>query len=147
MTLTNHLSTGAVIAKLLPLPIAIPLAFASHFVIDSLPHFGFQELETTQQHWKLWKQVTFIDISIAIIFSIWLIAERHFTWLLVGFVAYSPDIVWVYRFILKEKFNKDQSLAKNNRLTEFHSSIQKYERVWGGFIELAYAAIMLLIVS
>jgi hypothetical protein len=53
MTLTNHLLTGAAIAKLLPSPVAIPIAFASHFVLDALPHFGCKTIEERMRHMGL----------------------------------------------------------------------------------------------
>ncbi len=41
MTGFNHAVTGALIAGAVGNPfLAIPLAFASHFVLDAIPHFG-----------------------------------------------------------------------------------------------------------
>ena len=43
MTATNHVATGVLIAVVVPDPwVALPLAFASHFVCDALPHFDMQ---------------------------------------------------------------------------------------------------------
>ncbi|HUD21070.1 MAG TPA: hypothetical protein VMQ44_03335 [Candidatus Saccharimonadales bacterium] len=40
MLTTPHATTGAVIAVLIPIPIvAIPLAIASHYVLDTIPHW------------------------------------------------------------------------------------------------------------
>lgn len=42
MTATAHALVGAAIAKAIPNPaIAIPLAFASHFIMDAVPHWDF----------------------------------------------------------------------------------------------------------
>jgi hypothetical protein len=42
VSITNHLLAGAAIAYAIdkPLPVLL-LAFASHFVMDALPHFGY----------------------------------------------------------------------------------------------------------
>jgi membrane-bound metal-dependent hydrolase YbcI (DUF457 family) len=148
MTLTNHLLTGAALAKFMPLPIAVPLAFASHFVLDALPHFGFKgmgNMEARRKHKKLLISVVSLDCILGILLSVWLIDAGHYKWLLVGAVAYSPDLLWVYRFTIVEKFGK-LAPNKGNRFTQFHSNIQKYERVWGGAVELVYAAGMFLII-
>jgi len=147
MTFTNHLLTGATLAKVLPLPIAIPLAFASHFILDAVPHFGFKNigsLEVRNNHKKLLASVILLDIILGISISIWLLASGHYRWLLVGLVAYSPDLLWIYRFIVEEKFGR-LAPTEGNRFTKFHANIQKYERPWGGFIEVIYAASILLI--
>ena len=54
MTATNHALTGAAIATLgKATPIcAIPLAFASHFVCDSLPHFGLKLKFGSKGMWR-----------------------------------------------------------------------------------------------
>ena len=145
MTLANHLLTGAAIAKILPLPFAIPLALVSHFILDALPHFGFKSYEERQKRQKLWLYVIALDLITAILLTAWLISSNHTKWLLVGMVAYSPDLIWIYRFIVKEKFGK-VAPHKGNLFIQFHSGIQKYERTWGGAIELAYAAVMFLFV-
>jgi len=138
MTLTNHLLTGAILAKVLPLPLAIPLAFASHFILDALPHFGFVNLEERTRHNKVFGVVILLDCLLSVALSTWLIGRGHFQWLVTGFVAFSPDLVWIYRFIAEEKFGKLRP-TKGNRFIQFHIKIQRYERVWGGFVELAYA--------
>ena len=44
MLITNHVLSGAVIGALSPDPLsAAARGFASHFVLDSLPHFGLPE--------------------------------------------------------------------------------------------------------
>lgn len=139
MTLTNHLLTGAALAKFLPLPIAIPLALASHFVLDAVPHFGFsKDTEWSFRQVKIWRSVLVADICTAVAISIWLISSHHVSWFLVGLVAYAPDIFWIYRFTIEEKFGKLPP-TKGNRFIQFHRGIQKYERLWGGFVELGYA--------
>lgn len=144
MTLTNHLLTGSVIAKFLPLPIAVPLAFVSHFILDSLPHFGVKQFEDRQRHKKLFFSVLALDIALSIALAVWLIRSGHIRWLIVGLIAFSPDTVWIYRFIVQEKFGKLPP-KKGGRFVEFHSGIQKLERIWGGGVEVVYATGLFLL--
>ncbi|MEO6761360.1 MAG: hypothetical protein ABI220_03215 [Candidatus Saccharimonadales bacterium] len=144
MTLTNHMLTGAVLGKFLPWPVAVPLAFISHFVLDASPHFW---LKTGAEHPKnriIIGAVVAIDIISAVIISIWLITSGHISQFYIGLVAYSPDLPWIYRFAIKEKFGKLQP-SKGNRFIQFHMNIQKYERPWGIFVEVLYGATMFMI--
>lgn len=146
MTLTNHLLSGAVIAKIAPLPVAIPLAFASHFLLDALPHFGFPSIEERIKHLKQFRQVVLVDVILAAVFSAWLIINGRYAWLMVGLVAYSPDLLWLYRFTVEEKFGKVKP-TKGNLFVQFHRNIQKHERPWGAAVELVFAAVMFLAVQ
>lgn len=146
MTLTNHLLTGAVLSKFFPAPIAIPLAFVSHFVLDALPHFGYKTIEERMRHLYLFKAMTLVDILISGVFIIWLIKTGHYLWLLNGVIAYSPDLLWIYRFTVEEKFGKVKP-TKGNRFIQFHREVQKYERVWGIGVEVLYGLLMVVIVK
>lgn len=128
MTLTNHLLTGAALAKFLPAPIAIPLAFASHFVLDALPHFGYQTIEERMRYPGVFKLVITADVIFSVLIAISLIKSGHYFWFINGLIAYSPDLLWIYRFTVEEKFGKVKP-TKGNRFIQFHREIQKYERV------------------
>lgn len=145
MTLTNHLLSGSVIAKVAPLPIAIPLAFASHFVLDALPHFGYPNIEARIRHLRQFRIVVFIDSLVAIAISTWLISNGHSLWFAVGLIAYSPDLLWIYRFIVEERFGTVKP-TKGNRFIQFHRNIQRYERPWGALVEIVFATVLLLAV-
>lgn len=145
MTLTNHLLTGAALAKVLPLPVAIPLAFVSHFVLDALPHFGFKTIKERMSHPRLLGGILLLDCSTATLFIIWLIKGNRWAWLMTGVVAYLPDLLWVYRFIFEERFGKLEP-TKGNRFIRFHVNIQKYERVWGLAVEIAYGTAVFALV-
>ncbi|MBC7708386.1 hypothetical protein H7Y63_04125 [Polaromonas sp.] len=145
MTVTNHLLTGAVIGKFLPLPLAIPAAFASHFILDALPHFGFKSIPNTKSRKALFISVLVLDFILAVALSIWLISHGRTGQFLIGLVAYSPDVVWLYHYVIKHNLGSLEP-PKGNRLTQFHFNIQKYERIWGSFVEMFYFAIMLAVV-
>lgn len=136
MTFTNHLMTGAAIAKFLPLPIALPLAFASHFVLDSLPHMGLHDVPKRHQV-TVFRAIMLVDFSIGTAFCIWLIQNTHPAWLLSGVVAFSPDFVWIYKYLYKEKLGTLPP-GPRGRFSTFHKNIQKYERFWALSIEVVY---------
>lgn len=122
MTGINHSVTGTIIANALPLPLALPLAFVSHFVLDMLPHFG----EIYEKRKKLSKTVWAIDISLAVAFNLFLLLNHHWVILACSLIAISPDFLWVYRFTVQERFGKlpPKPCGTFNR---FHAGIQKLE--------------------
>jgi hypothetical protein len=148
MTLTNHLLSGAVLGKFLPLPVAIPLAFASHFVLDALPHFGFKSLEEYRQRTRILRIVMIVDLLFALFVSWRLITSGHATWFLVGVVAFSPDLIWL-RWLLETAWNsksgKNRDWSASNWFTRFHEKIQRYERSWGIVVELLTGTIFLIL--
>jgi hypothetical protein len=145
MTLTNHLLAGAAISKFLPWPLAVPVAFASHFMLDALPHFGFKTIAERKNHKLLMAGFVILDVVAVVIVSVWLIGSGRSGQFYIGLVACSPDLLWIYRFTVEEKFGK-LSPTKGNRFIQFHMNIQKYERVWGGLVEVLYAAVLLAVV-
>jgi len=147
MTLTNHLLAGSLIAKYLPLPIAIPVAFASHFVLDALPHFGFKTIDERleQKDSVLLKTMILLDVLVALIFATWLIYNNHLSWLLVGLVAFSPDFIWIYRFIFQENFGKLRP-RPGGRFIQFHAGLQKREFPRGWVVEMIVACGLFVLV-
>ncbi|MDZ7786469.1 MAG: hypothetical protein U5L95_05105 [Candidatus Saccharibacteria bacterium] len=148
MTGTNHFLTGAGIGLYVSNPVvAIPAAFVSHFVLDSLPHFGSpwdEELGRRVKH-KLFANVIRVDTVI----SLGLITyfAYHNSWVVLAsmFAAMLPDFIWVYKFIFKEQFGKLPPAPKS-KLSQFHKDIQRYERHWGLTIEICVAVVLGVIV-
>ncbi|HEY4963477.1 MAG TPA: hypothetical protein VIH90_02145 [Candidatus Saccharimonadales bacterium] len=137
----NHALTGGVIAYYLPLPIALPFAFASHFVLDSLPHYGIPNKNRDRS--SFWKIFFTLDTIATFALAIYTIYTKHYTMFLGGLVATMPDFLWLGRVIKTRSFD----LSKNtNKFTKWHAKIQRYERNWGLAIELPYAAILSYIV-
>jgi hypothetical protein len=134
MTGTNHALTGAVIASVVGQPLlAVPLAFASHFLLDSLPHFG----EDIHPLSKFTKKVWIIDFVFLSSFVLLLIVSSNWLLLAGAIAAISPDFAWIYRFIVKEKRGKLRP-PKMNKFNTFHSSIQKYETKYGLIVEVVW---------
>lgn len=140
MTGLNHSLTGAVISKLLPLPLAIPVAFASHFILDSLPHFG----EVFEKRKKLSRTVWTIDVIATACFLGFLIFQAQWAALACALAAMSPDIAWIYRFIIQEKFGTVPPRPEN-KFNAWHVRIQRYESRKGLLLEMAWLMLMTLL--
>jgi hypothetical protein len=137
MTATNHGVMGMLIGAYLPLPIAIPLAFASHFVLDALPHFGIKRGHRDNS--KAYKLFVCADACIALSFAVLSASLGRWDMFIVGWVAYSPDFMWVVGYYKHKKLN----VKATNRFAKFHKNIQKYEKPWGAFVELALLIVTL----
>lgn len=131
MTGLNHSLTGAVIGKLLPLPVAIPIAFASHFALDALPHFG----EVFEDRKGLSKTIWTIDISLTVLFLGWLMINGSWSAVFCAVAAMSPDFAWIYRFTVSERFGKLPPKPEN-KFNSWHVRIQKFEGRPGIFFEI-----------
>jgi hypothetical protein len=136
MTGINHALSGALIGAALPLPIAIPVAFISHFVIDTLPHYGIEERYKNKS--AKWRWFMYIDTLVAL--SIGAIAAYFRKWNMeiTGWVAFSPDLIWIMYYF---KQNRSFQLKPKNRFMRFHRRIQN-ETPNGWVFELIMALIL-----
>ncbi len=139
MTATNHAVAGAIIAVYIHEPVlALPLALASHFVLDSLPHIGIKGYN------RLFTKVLFTDILVCSIFLIAIILIKPAHWQLLiscALLAMSPDLMWLPRYI---RHLRHKSQKPMNRIMNFHKNIQRHEIVWGYFVEIPWFIISLL---
>lgn len=133
----NHATVGTLIGKFLPLPIAIPVAFASHFILDSLPHFGIPS--TSRDTSRFWKAIVAIDVLITLALLPYCLMGHHYGMLLCGIMAMAPDFIWIKKLLETRSYDMDHS---SSRFTQWHADIQRYERPWGIFIEAPLAAIL-----
>lgn len=138
MTATNHALSGAVIGAFLPLPIALPLAFISHFVLDALPHFSVDK--SAKNHHSIYKNSLILDSALSIILLILMVAYQKWAMLICGFTAYSPDLGHLYYYFAN---GRDLQIKAGNRFTKFHIKIQWYEKPKGLISELIALAILL----
>ncbi len=139
MTGTNHIVTGAVIALAVKQPVlSVVLAFCSHFVLDALPHFGFSSWQERQKHKNLFNTVVWFD-CIAALITILLLVINGAPGLVyaAGLAAYAPDLVWVYRFIIRERMGT-KGPGPNGLFSRFHASIQTRERPSRFYAEIAW---------
>lgn len=137
----NHALTGGLIAELLPLPIALPLAFASHFILDMLPHYGIDHAR--RDHSTFWRVFFTFDSLATFGLAVYAVIGKHYALFLGGLMAVMPDFLWVIQVIRSKSFKLD---VDSNWFTRWHASIQKLERPWGIAIELPLAATLFYVV-
>jgi len=138
MTATNHGLTGALIGAFLPLPIAIPVAFASHFVLDSLPHYGIPLKKRNET--LVYRFIVYSDTLVALFIAATAVILHKWNMEITGWVAYSPDALWVVHYY---KQDKNLHIKTKNKFMEFHRAIQRWERPWGILIDLGTTAVLL----
>lgn len=146
MTATNHALTGAIIGFAIGNPLlAVPLAFASHFALDAIPHFGIDPTSDIRQPW--FTQLLVADAGVCLVFAAMLagLAPTHWlTAVVCAFAAASPDLMWAKRFWRVKHGQKIGPLK--NPIMRFHGWIQWFQRPPGALVEAAWfiAAIIVL---
>lgn len=146
MTAANHAVTGALIAVLIKQPVvALPLAVASHYVLDALPHFGYPNQGGFGEALKY--RLAYFDIAWSLIGLVLLaIVLRHqgFWVYFAALLAIAPDLMWPYRYFWFERKN----LAPPGGLvTRWHSKMQWCERPWGIVVELLWFGIFITLLA
>lgn len=147
MTATNHALSGAVIGLAISQPaIALPLAFASHFMLDAIPHFGLANYEEREANKQLFHRILYADaILLAALLVFLLVAGAGWLAFVCLFLAGSPDFVWAYRYIFIEKFGS-RPFPPMNLFSRFHSRIQWSQTLKIGFVvELVFAIVFLFV--
>lgn len=151
MLSTPHLLVGAVIVKVVPdingIPgpvISLPLAFLSHFVFDSIPHWDGSPKAPFNTRTSLGIFLDYLlGVSLVYLATVGL-KNQYYIWL-GAFLATLPDfILGTYRHFTSF-FERFILIAIPNR---FHMSIQKNVTFWPGLlISLTTIAICLLILN
>ena len=138
MLATNPALTGAIIGAYLPLPLAIPVAFASHFVLDAIPHYGIRHEQRNQS--RTYRLIVYCDTFVAlfIAFTAALLHKWHME--ITGWIAWSPDFAWVIYYFAH---GRNLHLKPKNWFMRFHMNIQWKEFPAGIFIELIMLAVLL----
>ena len=140
MTASNHFVTGAVIGVVVGNPwIGIPAAIASHFVLDAGPQYGYEgAAERRRLGFTLFQWVLALDIALFLVL-IWMLTFITDTPELViyGLAGYSPDLMWIHRFVVSEKLAHNLR-PRMNRLQRLHASIQRLESPWGLLFEVPF---------
>jgi len=103
---TPHVAFGIAIATAIPNPlISIPLAFASHFVLDMVPHWNPHLNTEMKKFGKLTDKtllIIAIDLACSLLLTIFT-AGTNITFYLVALVSILPDMaegpyfLWGYR--------------------------------------------------
>ena len=137
MTTSNHALAGTLIALAVKEPAAaIPMAFASHFLLDSIPHYGHPGIGYKE---LIKQRRTFIFEGIGLLGLVFLIASGAWGWnlaLLCAVMACLPDLEWPIWYVLYERRGKP---VPRNPWTNFHKRIQ-LEYHGGVYVEIAIFA-------
>jgi len=139
MLSTPHLLVGAAIAKSIPNPaISIPVAFASHFVLDSVPHW---DGSPKAPFGKTFYLLVALDYLLGISLVWWFSRDNpnQAVLLLGAFAATAPDFLLGSYKNFKLPWNKWDWYVRFN---EFHRSIQNNLKVAPG---LATSLVAILI--
>ena len=136
MLATNHAMTGIALGATLPIQYAIPIALASHFALDALPHYGAHDNTAlkSRKHYYIVHFDTLVALTLALI-AVW---SGFWILFLVGLAAYLPDSQWVIQYF---RNGKSLHVESENRLGKFHERIQ-HEYRWGLGVELPVALIL-----
>jgi hypothetical protein len=134
MTASNHAVAGAVIASVVANPvIAIPLAFASHFVMDAMPHYGDRNKSSWLNRNFHYVLVSDFIVTLSFIsFTIFKSPPNLFMIFICAVVAVLPDVLWL-PYYLADIRHKDCPHSKTARFLKW---IQWGERPWGIVIEI-----------
>ncbi len=146
MRAINHALTGAIIGIIVGEPlIAAPLAIASHFVLDVIPHHG---QDSSKQYWlksKAFRYLIYLDAFLCAVLVLTLSLYRPNHWPLAAicaFLAAAPDLLSInhYQKVLAGKH------WKAGWYTAFAGRIQWFERPIGAVVEVAWLIATLILI-
>ncbi|HTB49070.1 MAG TPA: hypothetical protein VK712_03235 [Verrucomicrobiae bacterium] len=140
MTATNHALTGALIGLLVGEPLlAVPLAVASHFVCDALPHFGSSAPVEVVLRSRWFRNYLVVDASLCFLLVVCLGAYHPQHWLLAAicaFAAASPDFINLNSFVKIHQRKK----WRPGWFTKLTLDIQWFARPVGAVVEVVWFA-------
>ncbi len=146
MRAINHALTGAVIGFGIGNPVAIPIAFASHFILDSLPHYGDRTRSEIEVHNSTeFKVLLIVDTVLCGLLVLILGLNGADNWQLAAMCAFagaSPDLLSIPRF---KRSITEKKKYTGNAFQRFHKKIQWGEKPWGKYIEIFWLIIMIFI--
>jgi hypothetical protein len=138
MRATNHALTGAIIGLTVQNPwVALPAAVVSHFVCDLIPHHDDPSIPMGS---KTEVNLLILDAVGAVGVATFLFVLRPEAWFVAcwaAFLATSPDLMWIPRFIKRVKTGHD--IEPRNFIERFHARIQRLASPKGAVVELAWA--------
>ncbi len=135
---------GAVIALAVKQPLLVmPLAIASHFLLDALPHFGVHAKDHIKRNaHPMFHYVVGVDIALClgllVLLPFVVLKGTVVTGWVIGLAmlcAWLPDAVWTRHFMHEVRTSTH---AVANRFTEFHKKIQWFEKPHGMVVEVVW---------
>lgn len=147
MRAINHALTGALIGLTVTEPaFAVPAAFVSHFVCDSIPHYGAQKTTPKMLRAAFFRQLLYVDAVMCFALVAVLAASRPAAWLLAAvcaFAAASPDFLWIPRY-RRALLNRPW---RPGPFTKFAGDIQWFQRPIGAAVDLAWFAVGVVLLA
>lgn len=147
MTITNHILAGSIIGLVVPNPVlAVVLAFASHFVMDALPHFGYPgKAGYVIFKYRLTQIVAVATFITSLAVIILLGSTGNWFALLTGLIAASPDAVGFYNYLKYERKQLPPTKLLQVFHVRFHRWIQWCEQPWGVVAEIFVSSMLLYV--
>jgi hypothetical protein len=132
MQALNHTVFGSLIAVTVTEPaLAVPLALASHFVLDSIPHYGNDPNAPAYSRPFFYRVAAdFIASTLMILFFLSLHPPNPTLLVVCAIVAISPDFLWPVALKIKQK-------GPLWDFFKFHKNIQTESRS-GIFVEIVW---------
>lgn len=150
MTATNHALTGALIASVIREPlVAIPAAFAAHFVMDTIPHFGLNHKDVFSRNDDRWFKLVLIgDVLIAVVLLVVIPLLLHpmlpiLLTLSCMIACMSPDLVWGWHFYHEVRY---KTIKSKTWFSKVHKKIQWSETIHGALTEIVWFTAFLTII-
>jgi hypothetical protein len=143
----NHGMTGAIIALTLKQPaLAVPIAFASHFIQDAVPHHdyfneGGTKILRDKFNYLLAADFLF-SVVLMIILGILFPAHKWLIWFCMAAAAL-PDAMWAYYYLYLRDIKHGKIVF--GPLARFHMKMEWLEVGWGAYLEVAWFIITGLI--
>ena len=144
MTATNHALTGAIIGLAVASPLALPLAFVSHYLMDMIPHFGWPLPEKQNLKSNIFRNYLIAEALLCFLVVLVLFTVQPANWFLASicaFLAAMPDMFSYGRY----KNVRNNIEHKRNLYERFASKIQWFERPIGAVVEVAWFACAVVI--
>lgn len=144
MTGINHGMSGAVIAlSVKNPPVAVPLAFVSHFAQDAIPHWNYgvsrEEHKTGNFFTRRFNVSLLADFLVSVVLMVVLAfifpAQKWLIWACM-IAAASPDLMWAYYRLYRRHIQKQK--PHYDPLARLHSKLQWSQTARGGLVEVAW---------
>ncbi len=130
----NHVLAGSIVAVITPAPLVPLVAFASHFLLDTTPHFG--RSATVYPYTASFKRLLVLDAVLcfsALGLAISLFPDQWFIIAVGAFFGALPDFLWLLR---------GRVAGIMGKFLDWAEWIQWGERPYGWLFDAVYALLM-----
>jgi hypothetical protein len=140
MLLTNHSLTGVALGLTIDNPVVlVPVAVASHLVLDSTPHFGIPQLDFRSPKGFIIGSIDF-GVSLAVLATALVIFPGRRLQVGLGWLgAVSPDLLYLPEIFFKK--------CISGKFGDLHKWVQWSESIWpGALTDAAWATLMIVVI-